>query len=388
MCDPASRAQRPGRKASAGFRIIARLRSSQYSAAGNPQAERSSPPAGSDRSMTIEGPRSACCFAMKCRSTRSSSPANSSLANGYRRPYRRLGCASCRSSRRWPDGPRSPRQGQSRDCRQSTDGADRCVRRAAAPSAARPFDPVLRVRLRARAGRRSCSGPVPAPRAGSLSPGGSRSDWQQARGLRRLGAQQLRLKRKRTIDGALGRPKAPREGKAISRAMAHSAWASAKSGSTSIARCSRSSARFNVARVQKLATRKVVVVGLEVGMVSGCRARRNVSGDGRRDGGGDLGLDVEDIGELAVEGLGPELSPALVEQLRRDAQLVARLAHAALQHMAHTEHRADALDTDVAVLERERGSAADHVQLTDARERVQDLLGDAVAEVAVRRDRR
>ena len=215
------------------------------------------------------------------------------------------------------------------------------------------------------------------------APAGSRRDCSRPKACAACGAQQLRLKRERTIDGALGRPELllgrkthqPRDGPLrvgfgevrvdLDRALQPFERA------------------LNIARVQKLTAREVVVVGLEVGVVTGCGARRDVSGHRGSDGGGDLGLDVEDVGELAVVGLGPELSPALVEELRRYAQLAARLAHAALQDVAHTEHRADALDPDGAVLERERGRAADHVQLTDARERVQDLLGDAVAEVAV-----
>ena len=75
--------------------------------------------------------------------------------------------------------------------------------------------------------------------------------------------------------------------------------------------------------------------------------------------------------------------PRVIEQLRRDAQPIARFAHAALQHVTHAQHGADPVDARVAALERKGARPPDDVQLAEPRQGVQDLLGDAVAEVVV-----
>ncbi len=56
------------------------------------------------------------------------------------------------------------------------------------------------------------------------------------------------------------------------------------------------------------------------------------------DGGGDLVLDGEDVGELAVVALGPDVAVGRgVDQLDGDAHPVAGLAHAALDHVLDAE---------------------------------------------------
>jgi hypothetical protein len=72
-------------------------------------------------------------------------------------------------------------------------------------------------------------------------------------------------------------------------------------------------------------------------------------------------------------------------QLRGDARALAGTAHAALQHRVHAKLLADAAQVLVLALELERRGAPDHLHAVDARERVQDLLGQAVGEELVLR---
>ena len=61
-----------------------------------------------------------------------------------------------------------------------------------------------------------------------------------------------------------------------------------------------------------------------------------------RDGFGDLALDGEDIVERAVVVVGPELGGgARVDQVRRDAHLVARALDRAFQHVGDAELQPD-----------------------------------------------
>jgi hypothetical protein len=62
---------------------------------------------------------------------------------------------------------------------------------------------------------------------------------------------------------------------------------------------------------------------------------------------GNLVLQREDIGELAVEADAQELlTPRRLDQLGRDADAAARLAHAALEHIAHVQLAAHGMDVD------------------------------------------
>ena len=76
--------------------------------------------------------------------------------------------------------------------------------------------------------------------------------------------------------------------------------------------------------------------GLAVGALVG--GGLDPAGQGGRDGGGDLVLDGEDVGELAVVALGPDVAVGRgVDQLDGDAHPVAGLAHAALDHVLDAE---------------------------------------------------
>ena len=66
---------------------------------------------------------------------------------------------------------------------------------------------------------------------------------------------------------------------------------------------------------------------------------------------GDPILQFEYVVERAVEPVGPEMSPCVgLDQLRGDAQSVGRLAHAAFQHIAHSEFAPDLPDVDRSAL--------------------------------------
>ena len=109
--------------------------------------------------------------------------------------------------------------------------------------------------------------------------------------------------------------------------------------------------------------------------------RLDPPGQGGDDRGGHLVLDREDVLELAVVALGPDVPVGLgIDQLHRDAHAVARLAHAALDHVLHAELRRHLLDPDRAVLVHEGRVARDHEQVAKARERGDDVLGQAVGE--------
>ena len=59
---------------------------------------------------------------------------------------------------------------------------------------------------------------------------------------------------------------------------------------------------------------------------------------------GNLVLDGEDVGEIAVVAVGPEWPPVLpVDQLGGDAHAVAGLADAAFEHVGHAERPGDLL---------------------------------------------
>ncbi len=81
-------------------------------------------------------------------------------------------------------------------------------------------------------------------------------------------------------------------------------------------------------------------------------AQRDLQGVGDR--AGDVLLDGEHVVEFAVEGAGPELKAVRrLDQLGGDAQAVAGLAHAALQHMGHPQLLADQLQVGGLALEGE-----------------------------------
>ena len=74
----------------------------------------------------------------------------------------------------------------------------------------------------------------------------------------------------------------------------------------------------------------------------------------------DLVLQIEDILKNAVIALGPEMGAGRgIDQLTGDAEPVARLADAALEHIAHAQFPRDLADVDGAALVGEGGIARD-----------------------------
>ena len=76
---------------------------------------------------------------------------------------------------------------------------------------------------------------------------------------------------------------------------------------------------------------------------------------------------------------------ATIDQLHGDAHLIARAAHAALQHVPHVQLLRYRRNVDRLVLVRKRGRACDHGQWLDLRQHVQDFLGHPVREVLLLR---
>src|SRR5262249_61084832 len=73
-----------------------------------------------------------------------------------------------------------------------------------------------------------------------------------------------------------------------------------------------------------------------------------------------LVLGCEDVGEIAIEPLGPQMPTAAgIDELRRDAHTIAGLADAALEHEAHAEIPSDLLHFDRLALVDEAGVARD-----------------------------
>ena len=72
-----------------------------------------------------------------------------------------------------------------------------------------------------------------------------------------------------------------------------------------------------------------------------------------------------------------------VNELRGDADAGARSPHAALEDAAHTEGLSDRADILLLAPERERRCAGDDLEARNVRQHVDDLLGQAVAEVLV-----
>src|ERR1035441_2082382 len=98
--------------------------------------------------------------------------------------------------------------------------------------------------------------------------------------------------------------------------------------------------------------------------VHGLRSRSQPYLQSFRDRLADFVLNSEHVGHVAVEALRPQMSAGGgVDQLRSDAQTIARAAHAAFEHMAHAERFGDLADVLLLAAERERRSAGNHLQV-------------------------
>ena len=103
---------------------------------------------------------------------------------------------------------------------------------------------------------------------------------------------------------------------------------------------------------------------------------------GRHDCLGNLILDGEDIGEVAVVAVGPDMVAGLaVDQLGVDPHPVAGLADAAFEHMGDIELARDLADIESLALERECGVPGNDREGRDLREVGDDVVGYPVAEI-------
>ncbi len=101
---------------------------------------------------------------------------------------------------------------------------------------------------------------------------------------------------------------------------------------------------------------------------------------------GNVVLDGEDVVELAVVGVGPQvIAGACVDELRRHPNPVILAPHAALEDIRHAEPLANAAQVLVLALESERGSPPRDAEILDPRQHVQDLLRQALGEVLIGR---
>ena len=142
--------------------------------------------------------------------------------------------------------------------------------------------------------------------------------------------------------------------------LAFAAYASAKSGASSIARSRRSTACRSV-RAQpgaQVQSPEIQVVRLET-----WRPLRPRRGGARWElqfqRGGDLSrdlvLDGDDVRHLAVVVLRPDVVARFgVDELRRHAKPIALLPNAALEHRLDAERVADDADVELVVAQRER----------------------------------
>ena len=122
------------------------------------------------------------------------------------------------------------------------------------------------------------------------------------------------------------------------------------------------------------------MTSIEVLVALGRPASSNRSLD---DGGGDFVLNGEDIGQLAIEALRPELVAAFgIDELRRDAHAIAGRANAAFEAVP-TRNLLPISVTSRSWPRNAGRRPGNHAQTGDAREGVDDFLGDAVTEILV-----
>jgi hypothetical protein len=97
---------------------------------------------------------------------------------------------------------------------------------------------------------------------------------------------------------------------------------------------------------------------------------------------GDVVLDLQDVGRGPIVALRREGEPpSHVGHLDRHPQAISRPPHASLEDRAHAETLPDLPNVEGGALELERGRSRGHAQAAQAHERVDQLVGQAVAEV-------
>jgi hypothetical protein len=104
--------------------------------------------------------------------------------------------------------------------------------------------------------------------------------------------------------------------------------------------------------------------------------------EGNCDPARDLVLQDEQIADVAVEPLGPQMRAAFgIDQLSVDAHLAARAPDAPFQHIADAELAADLPRLDRFALVGKGGAASDHEASRDPRQIGRQIVGDTVREI-------
>ena len=116
----------------------------------------------------------------------------------------------------------------------------------------------------------------------------------------------------------------------------------------------------------------------------GAQSRFQCSRNAQRD----IGLNREDVREITIVRLRPEMLVALrIDQLRDDAHAIAGAAHAPLEDRRSIQLRTDLAQAVLAFLERHDRGPRNHLETADLRQVGNDIFGDAVGEVLVLRIR-
>jgi len=94
--------------------------------------------------------------------------------------------------------------------------------------------------------------------------------------------------------------------------------------------------------VREFASAQPGLVGLDISCAAPAQSPLLSRGERNRECADDLldhlVLGRKDVGEIAIESLGPEMTAGrCIDELRRDAHAVAGLAHTALEHEAHAK---------------------------------------------------
>ena len=100
----------------------------------------------------------------------------------------------------------------------------------------------------------------------------------------------------------------------------------------------------------------------------------------------DLILQLEEVGHVLLEAVGPKVCPGLgVDELRVHAHPVLVALHGAFENVANAELLADLLGVDALAFESESGIAGDDETALDPRKFSREVLRDAVGEIVLRR---
>ena len=138
--------------------------------------------------------------------------------------------------------------------------------------------------------------------------------------------------------------------------------------------------------MEKLPTLEIVSVGLDIGSRSQSNGllllRQELDLQLLDDGLGDFVLDRENVGQIAVEAVGPQMpAGGAVDQLAGDPHPLAGLADASLKNEFHAQLGGNLGDVDRFALEGEAGVAPDHEQPADLGQIGDDVFGDPVGEI-------